>query len=279
MKRALPFILSALFVFSLLSGSLLAQESYKLKYNFEKGKNYVFMNTMDGNFTQEAMGREMKMSVNGGYSVKILVDNVNNGKAELITMLDSGKISSKNPMKDTTISLAPFAGKRTRLFMLQDGTVEKTEVVDTIKMFNLQGLSQNNMMRFVKLPAEEVKTGVPFSVTTSDTTDVMGSGKITNTINSTYTIVGKEKVLGHDCLKMTYTGDVKTGGNAQVMGMNLVIEGTGKISGNFYFDPVMGMAVKNEGNMDSEMTMAATGQQNMIIPITQSMKTTQFLVE
>lgn len=279
MKRALPFILSALFVLSLLNGSTSAQDSYKLKYNFEKGKSYVFNNTIDGNFTQEAMGREMKMTVDGKYTVKVVVDKVNDGKAELITTLDSGKIHSTNPMKDTTISLAPFAGKRTRLIMLQNGKVEKSIVIDSIKMFNLQGLTQNNLVRFVELPAGEIKTGVPFNVSTTDTVDIMGSGKMLNTVNSTYTIVGKEKVQGHDCLKMSYTGDVKNSGQAQIMGMNFVIEGAGKISGNFFFDPKMGMAIKNEGNMDNEMTMATTGQQNMIIPITQSMKTSISLAE
>lgn len=279
MKRALPFVLSTLFVLSMLTGSLSAQDSYQLKYNFEKGKTYLFLNTMDGNFTQEAMGREMKMSVNGSYAVRVVVDNVQDGKAELITSLDSGKISSKNPMKDTTISLAPYAGKRTRLTMLQDGTVEKTDIIDSVKMFNLQGLSQNSLIRFVKLPADNVKPGVPWTIVTTDTVDIMGSGKMLNTVNSTYTIVGKEKVQGHDCLKMTYTGDVKNSGKAQIMGMNFVLEGAGKISGNFYFDPKMGMAIKNDGNMDNEMTMATTGQQNMIIPINQSVKTSISLAE
>lgn len=279
MKRALPFILAALFVISLFPGSTSAQESYKLKYNFKEGKTYSFLNTLDGNFTQEAMGREMKISLNGRYNVKMTVEKVNGGKANVITTLDSGKISSKNPMKDTTISLAPFAGKRTMMTLLQDGSIESTKIVDTIKMFNLQGFSQNNLVRLVRLPAEEVKAGVPWSITTNDTIDMMGSGKMLNTINSTYTIVGKEKIKGHNCLKVSYTGDVKNSGKAQIMGMDFVIEGAGKIAGDFFFDPVMGMAIKNDGTMDNEMTLAASGQQNMIIPITQSMKTTISLVE
>ncbi|MCU7496121.1 MAG: hypothetical protein HF314_14910 [Ignavibacteria bacterium] len=279
MKKALPLILSALFVFSLLSVNLNAQESYKLKYNFQKGKTYSFLSTMDGNFTQEAMGTEMKMSVNGNFSVSMKVDDVKDGKAELITALDSGRISTKNPMKDTTLSLAPFAGKRIKLTMLEDGTIEQTSIIDSIKFFNVTGLSQNNLIRFIKLPKGEVKPGVPWNMVSNDTVEMMGAGKMTNTINSTYTIVGKEKVRGHECLKVTYTGDVKNSGQTQVMGMNLVIEGTGKISGSLYFDPVMGMAIKNDGSMDNEMTMAATGQQNMIMPITQSVKTSISLVE
>ncbi|MGE5351971.1 MAG: hypothetical protein ACM3P0_07800 [Acidobacteriota bacterium] len=279
MKRALPFILFTFFALNLLTGSLGAQESYKLKYNFQKGKTYLFMNTMGGNVTQEAMGREIKITLDGDYRVRVVVDDVKGSKAELIASLDSGKISTKNPMRDTTISLAPFAGKKTRLTLLQNGTVEKTNVIDSVKMFNVQWITQNNLIRFVKLPDEEIKAGAPWSVTTTDTMDMMGAGKVLNTINSTYTIVGKEKVQGHDCLKITYTGDVKNSGQAQIQGMNLVIEGTGKISGNLYFDPKMGMAIKNEGDMDNDMTMAVTGQQNMIIPVSQSMKTSTSLVE
>ncbi|MCU7500098.1 MAG: hypothetical protein ACM3UR_11985 [Bacteroidota bacterium] len=279
MKRALPFILLTIFSLSLLAGSLNAQESYKLKYSFQKGKTYHFMNTMGGNITQEVMGTEMKMTLNGDFSVRVVVDDVKGSKAELITSLDSGKISTTNPMKDTTMSLAPFAGKRIRITMLQDGTVENTTAIDSFNMVNLQGLTQNNLLRLAKLPDGEIKAGVPWSATTTDTMDMMGSGKIMNTINSTYTIAGKEKVQGHNCLKINYTGDVKNNGQAKMGGMDLVIEGTGKISGTFYFDPKMGMAVKNEVNMDNDMTMAVTGQQNMIMPVSQSMKTSTQLVE
>lgn len=280
MKRAWPFILTALFVVSLFPwGSINAQESFKLKYNFKEGKTYSFKNSLDGNITQEAMGREMKISLNGLYNVKMTVEKVDGGKAQVVTSLDSGKISSKNPMKDTTISLTPFAGKRTMMTLLQDGSVESTKIIDSIKMFNLQGFSQKDLVRLVRLPADEVKAGVPWSITTSDTVDMMGAGKMFNTINSTYTIVGKEKVQGHDCLKVSYTGDVKNSGKAQIMGMDFVLEGAGKIAGDFYFDPVMGMAIRNDGTMDNEMTMATTGQQNMIIPITQSLKTTISLIE
>lgn len=279
MKKTVNLLLAAFVFCGMFASDLFAQESYRLKYNFKKGKTYFFANTIDGNFIQEVMGREMKMAVNSSYHVRVVVDNVKNGTVSLITSLDSGTVVSRNPMKDTTISLTPFAGKRARLVMLEDGTVTNSEIIDSIKMLNLQGISQKYLIRFVKFPSSGVKKGEPWSVSSTDTMDIMGSGKLLNIVNSTFTLVGREKVQGHDCLKMSYTGDVKNSGQAQIMGMSLILEGAGKISGNFFFDPVQGMAIKNESSMDNEMTLAATGQQNMVIPITQSIKISQSLVE
>jgi len=42
------------------------------------------------------------------------------------------------------------------------------------------------------------------------------------------------------------------------------------MSGVAYVDAKSGMLIASDGTMDSDMTAAVTGQQNMTIPITQS---------
>jgi hypothetical protein len=46
-----------------------------------------------------------------------------------------------------------------------------------------------------------------------------------------------------------------------------------------YFDAEQGLVILDESTTDSEQTMAITGQQNMTIPMSQSMKTTRMLLE
>jgi hypothetical protein len=58
----------------------------------------------------------------------------------------------------------------------------------------------------------------------------------------------------------------------------LFIEGSGKSNGTLFFDPTDGLPVAEESTLDLELTIAVTGQQNMTIPQTQSMKTTMVLL-
>lgn len=277
MRKFLPLFTALVFV-SLTSG-LMAQSGYNLKYNFEKGKTYHYLNTADGAQTQEVMGREIKMSMNNNFSVKMLVDNVKDGNIEIIASLDSGTIVSKNPMKDTTMSLEALKDKRSRISLNEYGKILNKEVLDKVGGFEGFGISQREYVKFAVLPGKEIKEGEPWNATTLDTMEIMGSGKIITSTSTTYTIVGKENLQGHDCLKLAYTSEVKSNGSAEIQGMNFTMEGTGKMTGNSYFDPSRGIMVKIDGILDNEMTLAATGQQNMIIPITQSVKVSQVLMD
>ena len=61
--------------------------------------------------------------------------------------------------------------------------------------------------------------------------------------------------------------------------MDMFIEGTGEPSGTAWFDTALGLVIKTQSVMSNEMTMAMTGQNQMTIPMTQKMTTTQTLVE
>jgi hypothetical protein len=63
-----------------------------------------------------------------------------------------------------------------------------------------------------------------------------------------------------------------------MMGMDVFIEGKGKLRGTIYFDDKAGLVVKEEGQNDTDLTAAITGQQNMTIPMTQSAKVTRTLM-
>jgi hypothetical protein len=62
-----------------------------------------------------------------------------------------------------------------------------------------------------------------------------------------------------------------------MQGMEFFIDGSGKINGTIYFDAKAGLVVYEETNSDGETNMALTGEQQMIIPITQVTKTVRTL--
>jgi hypothetical protein len=260
-----------------LAGSLFAQESHTLAYKFAKGKTYFYRNTMDGSTTQEMMGQEMKMDQASNTLVRVVVDAVQDKSADLMISADSLVVSSKMPARDTTMSLTHLLGKRTKIRLSTLGEVMSREVIDSVTEGSMRGGVQREAMSFMMLPDGKKKVGEKWNATKTDTIEAMG-GTIYNTTNIDYTITGTEKRMSRNCLKITFEGATETNGKASMMGMELFIEGTGTTKGTAYFDEAEGILIEVESTTNNESTMAATGQQQMTIPISQSMKARSVLV-
>jgi len=93
-----------------------------------------------------------------------------------------------------------------------------------------------------------------------------------------YTVAGREAQMGHDCVKLNYAGESTIEGKGSMMGMDVFMEGKGKLKGTIFFDDAQGLVVMEEGQNDTDMTAAITGQQNMTIPMTQSAKVMRTLM-
>lgn len=259
----------------LISGNNLAQSNYKLQYKFQKGETYLFSNSVITNVVQQAMGQEMKIDITADAIQKIVAEDQLDGNMVLITSLDSVVVSTKMPMRDTTMNLINFKDKRTKVILDPTGKVVKKEILDSLGQDAQQFEQLNNQaLKFFELPKEEVTSGSNWSSDDIDTMNVMG-GDIILTTHTDYTLAGEEEKSGFKCVKITFTGTSTNEGKTKMMGMDLFIEGTGKTSGNLFFDPVKGILILAEVQSDNEMTMATTGEQKMIIPITQSSKITQ----
>jgi len=245
-----------------------AQESFSLEHKFEKGRTYHYTATANSRVTQEMGGQEMRVAIEAWFVPQIVLENVTpEGSLVLVYAADSARSHIKAPNMDSTMTMTNLIGKRTRITVTPKGEVVKREVIDTAKSDRLMsGVGLRELVRLPRLAAGPVRIGDKWNATQLDTNDV-GGGKIVTTTNLAYTLVGQEKVQGHNCLKVTYTGASTTAGKGSMMGMELFVEGTGKSSGTLLFDPTGGILVRNDAKTESETTMAATGQQNMTIPI------------
>jgi hypothetical protein len=228
--------------------------------------------------TQEMGGQEMKFWQEGHFTLRTLIEDVKNGNIVFVVSADSAVSSSKSPMRDTTMVLTQLIGKRIKITLSKSGDVVGREVIDSVIMSaQMRGGAQRELLTFLTLPVKPVKTGEKWNATKIDTVDQMG-GKIVNSSQFEFTLAGKEKKLGHDCLKIPFTAKTTTNGNMKMQGMELFVEGGGKISGTLYFDSGMGLPVLVESLTDTETTMAATGQQQMTVPISSSQKSTTTLI-
>lgn len=247
-----------------------AQQSHTLKYRFVRGKVYRYADSVLVNSTQEMMGQEMKVaSTIFSVTRAEVMDVKSDGGAVLMVSSDSMRIAMKSPRGDTTMTPTELVGKRTRVTIKETGDVVRRETIDTMKSGGMmRGVPQRELFRMHTLPAKPVAVGEKWNSTRSDTTEAMG-GKNVSTSTIEYSLAGKEKVGGLECLKITYAGKVAITGKGSMMGMDVFTEGTGTVGGTFFFDENSGMLVADEGKFTNEMTAALTGAQNMTIPISQ----------
>ena len=264
---------------ALASSGLFAQESFKLNYNFVKGKDYKYKITNDGIVTQTMMGQEIKININGEIYAKLESEGANADSTYLLISLDSAKYRINMPMRDTTTTLDNMIGKRTRLTVLKDGRIMDRQTIDTV-MGNADMMSQvgAELTSLIILPDKEIKMGETWNNENVDSVNMMG-GSIKTKSNIDYTLLGKTDTLDHPCLRIGYQGKTSSEGKAKIMGMELFIEGNGKVTGMFLFDAGRGIMINSNSQIDNEMTMAATGEQNIIIPISQSSKQVKTLIE
>jgi hypothetical protein len=272
--------LVALSILFLFTSNLSAQESYNLEYKFEKGKTFLFKDVSASNITQEMMGKEMKIKAESNSITRIVVDDVKkDGSAELMVSADSMKVFSSTPMGDTSIIMKDIIGKRTKITTSKFGKPENREIIDSIKLTGrAAGASQRESIRFPQLAGKSIKIGENWTATTTDSVNEMGG---TIVVNGTYDykLVGKEKKNGTECLKITFSGKTATEGKASIQGMEFFIDGSGKTNGTFFFDPKAGIVVSEETDIDNETNMATSGEQSMIIPITQATKSVRTLIK
>ncbi len=275
------YTLAVLITAGLISASsLFAQESYNLSYKFTKGKSYLYRNVTTSDMTQEAMGREMKFSNSSNDVVRFEVNDLaSNGDADLIFTLDSAVVRTSMMGRDTTLDVSALLGKRVKATITPLGEVKKFEEVDSVSVQNrFVSISQLVNSFFARLAGKEIKTGDSWNGSVIDTIKNFG-GAIIDTTNFVYTLAGKENKLGHSCLKIPFTSSLRLNGNGNMQGMELFINGNGKASGTIYFDAENGLLVYEESNMNNNMTMSTSGAQGMVIPMTQSVKVVQSLIE
>ncbi len=256
-----------------------ADDPTTLRMKLEKGKSYVYADAVRADVTQEMGGQEMKINTHSLVVSRISVEGIRqDGSFSLITVVDSLLSSVKSPMQDTTRLMTEMMGKRSRVVLSPLGKVVERAVIDSVKGSRqmMRGSAVREVVRFHTLPEQPVIPGSQWTVSTLDSTDAM-NGHMVTAYTITYTFAGNEEKGGRRCVKITYTGTMTIEGKGSMMGMEVFSEGKGTLSGTWHFDPQAGLTVAEEGLLDTDVTLAMTGQQNMTIPITSSTKVSRSL--
>ena len=250
-----------------------------LTYKLEKGKTYRYASQSDIQSVQTMMGNEVSTTIGSNSVARLTVEDVDKeGNITIVTALDSIVVKSHSPQRDTTM-VNPFGivGKRTRDLITKYGQTLKSTIIDTVRMpMGMGGRRVSASSFLLDFGDKAVKVGDSWDRTKTDSLDQMG-GKMYLTSHITYTFVEPAEMQGYKCYKITSKGTTSYQGKGQMMGMSVFTEGTGTVNGTIYFAPDEGILVESESTSQQELTSAMTGQQNMTIPISQSIKSTTTL--
>jgi hypothetical protein len=280
MRNSLLKTAAALSILFFLSLNIHAQGSYNLQYKYEKGKNYLYNFDMTTKMTQEAMGKQMKIDSDIHNLLKFHVDDiVANGDIQLTASLDSAVVKSNMMGKETNMNLSDLIGKRVAIVITKLGESKSSTMIDTIdeKYKNMVPLAEELKQFFQKLAGKDIKIGESWSNSDIDTIKNLGDGVIKN-LDMTYTLSGSENKNGYDCFKIPSAGKFKISGKANLQGMNFTVEGDGTISGTLFLEKKSCVIIESDNTMSIEMTLATSGQQSMVIPITQDIVSKQTLI-
>ena len=271
-------LLSVMFFFN---SNIFPQGSVNLQYNLPQGKTYLYKTDMDNSITQEMMGQEIKILNNIHSITRVVIDSITeNGNMNVLVSADSAIVHNVMQGKDTTMSLNSLIGKRSKIVVSKFGEIISKGMLDSLDSnAGMMGASilQGASNLYMKLPGKEIKEGDSWTSTKVDTVESMG-GKIIINSDYTFTLGNKEDKNGISCYKIPYASTIASKGKATMQGFEFFIEGNGKMTGNLYLSADNGALVSNESKNENEMTLATTGQQNMVIPITQSSTSTTELI-
>jgi hypothetical protein len=257
-----------------------------LQYRFVENEPIQYKSQTNTVITQEMMGQTMEIvsDVMTGYSVKGLGFDEQSNLLTRFT-LDSASLTAKSPQGENIIDLSKLFGKGITISMSPLG-----EELDTIEMDSAEveigmmgGGGSRNIKSFFRrtlpnLPDHPVKIGESWTTTRQDTQTQSGMDIISD-IETESTLEGLETINGFECVKIInqITGVLE--GIGEQMGMQLSYEGDMGGTSTWYFAYKQGVFVKLNNNNFIEGTVAASGQMNMTIPMTQEIKTQVDLIQ
>jgi hypothetical protein len=254
-----------------ISGFAFSQEAVLLKYNFVKGKAYIQNTQVTNNVTQTMGPQEIKVLTEVKTANEYAIEGAENGgnTTALISMLNTS-IRQSGMGRDTTMIFKDLKDKIRVVFAIDGKTVSSTKVDSSENSRFIGSMKETAKLQF--LPNKSLTIGEKWTDKVVESNNMNGFATDVNN-EFEYTLVGKESKDGKVYFKISFTGTMSINGKGSQMGMEMFLEGTGKTEGFNYFDPKTSMIVYTESQTEMDMNIAVSGQQNMTIPMTQSMKT------
>lgn len=269
-----------LFIIPFFISSIYSQDIFKLNYFFEKGKVYRYLDEIKVKSTQEMMGREMRMDTKIEMLSKFNVDSVlENGNYILSIEIDSMRMEISSKVMDTVISSKNVSALNRKIEIDKFGNIINKKKTDKIA---LGTMIMDEMMpdkfELHIFSDKDLKIGDKWETVSYDTIDAKGT-KIVSKTKVVYKLLKREKKFERDCLKIEYEAETESEGKVDMAGQELYVEGDVSTEGVFWFDNLEKLLVYEEADVTDNTTLAHTGENALIIPITQKTKLVRKLIK
>ncbi len=272
--KAIKFTVISIFVFShiLIAGQ-------KIKYKFEKGRDYKYSTSIESKIEGQAMGQEFTLTSAAFVDYTINSKGLNENVYNLTVTFDKFDIKINLPMmgfNDSTISMKEYLGKRVKVALTDLGKTLSIDPIDTIQPSRIQSmanLTPNELFKnlLLQLPNKELDVNSSWKNDSPDTTSRRGM-KVISKQNIEMKVVGVEKELDLECWKISVSGVNILEGSGSQQGNDITIDGSNKINGTVLFAPKEGLLTSSKTSVESDMTTtftgANTGASTMIINTT-----------
>lgn len=256
-----------------------AQDATLLKYGFKKGKTYLDNMQLSNIVTQSMGGQEFKNEVIVKSTSEWLVENVDNAEnATILVSLKKTKSVTKFSATEKDSVVNNDLNEQAREVYSSAGNKISSSIISISEAGQFLG-SLSHFTKILRLPVRPIKFGEKWTENVIDSikaTEYSPSNLVFNSVIE-FTLAGKEIINGVELYKITYSVTLQVNGSGNQMGMEAIFEGNGKSVGVAYFNPKLLLVVSNNANMELDMNLAISGQENA--PMNQRMQIATTFVE
>ncbi|MCG2710874.1 MAG: hypothetical protein L6416_00850 [Candidatus Omnitrophica bacterium] len=265
MKIFLKLIIISILILNAVNAQ--AQEKIKLKYNFKAGRKLAYEVIIDGEVNIEVtplQGREIphnsaRLQGKFTYTHEIASVDSNTSLAKINVIYGQSYMNTIiNNQVIPNPDVPHLNGKIARLTVTNEGKISDFELPKGLPA-SLQNADFKKM--FLIFPERGLRVGESW-IENSESVNDDENVSVTNTLNSTHTLLGMEKKGGYECAKvkvMTSTSTITRSKNAQA---KLEGKAEGRVEGLIYFELDSGHIVYSDLNTKINNVVVAQPVQN-----------------
>ncbi len=233
--------LVAVVILMLSTVNVQAQEKIKLKYDFKAGRKLVYEVLIDGDVdiqVKPSDGRQIPKNsakMQGRFAYTHEIASVNDGGLANINVIygQSHMNTIVNNQVIPNTDVPHLNGKIARVTVNNEGKIEDFELPAGLPA-SLQNADFTKM--FLIFPERDLRIGESWMENTESVDDDNDNFLITNTLNSTHTLLGIEKKDGYECAKVKVLTSTSTVTTSKGTNMKLNGKAQGKVEGIIYFE-------------------------------------------
>jgi len=252
--------------------NITAQDSYNLKYNFEKGASYKYKLAMNIKLGMALMEQGGDIDIDLKALFKIDVKDVTADTYSLLCTGDSLVINS--PIINSDSEPKSF---KIELKLDKNGKVLEQKLVEGSPEITAVDFKQVTSF-FTLFPGHPVKIGDTWSAEDSINSPQTGNAISKPVAETKFKVEGKEILDGNECLKISYVQDIKSPENKP--DSTNVFNAKGNLQGNgiLYYDLKKGVLALNTMSAKTAAEVNTTGE-NKALSFSMDMKMEMKLVK